>query len=426
MPENRSTEIRSEEVQEILSHVPHWLIRSGITTIFSTVLLILIASWFIKYPDIVMARVTITTPIPPVNIVAKSSGAIELMTKEDEEVRKGEILGVIENSATSDDVFRLIDLCTRFSKNESNLALFISEEFNLGDVQQSYLQFARSLADLRLFEELRYYDEQIEMLQLRISQYTTLYNALKNQLATQRRSVSLAQENYARDSLLFKNQVVTKFDKNDAESTLLQVQANYQLSESNLINNQIQVNQLHSQIADLESKKSEQQRNLQENVRQTFEQLESDLEVWKQQFLLTSPVEGKVSLSTFWTDNQYVNVDDEVMTIIPEETIAFGRMELPVLGSGKVEEGQRVNIKLDNYPYQEYGMVQGKIQTKSLVPSHNNYILTLSLPRGLKSSYNKDLTFNREMQGTAEIITKDLRIIERVFNQFRSLLDNSG
>jgi len=43
------------------------------------------------------------------------------------------------------------------------------------------------------------------------------------------------------------------------------------------------------------------------------------------------------------------------------------------------------------------------------------------LPNGLKTSYNRELIFDKEMRGSAEIITEDLRLIERVFYQFREI-----
>jgi hypothetical protein len=59
------------------------------------------------------------------------------------------------------------------------------------------------------------------------------------------------------------------------------------------------------------------------------------------------------------------------------------------------------------------------------VPHNDLYTIQIALPQGLVTSYRKTLPFRQEMQGTAEIITKDLRLIERIFNQFRALLDNT-
>jgi len=423
-PEN-NIEIRSEEVQEILSHIPNWIIRWGITTILCSVIIVIIASWFIKYPDVITARVTITTAVPPINIVAKSSGAVKLLINDNEDVKKNSILGVIENPANTDDIFYLMNQCSQF-KSPIDDEINFKPNLSLGSIQNHYLQFVKSLNDYKLFKELKYFSKQIVLLQLRINRYQELNQSLEKQLVLLKRELSLNKQNFHTDSTLFAERITTKLDRNRAESVVLQAKRSYESAKSNLINNKIQINQLNGQITDLTSKKLEQERILEEAIIQSFNQLESQLENWKQQFLLQSPIAGKVSFSTYWSNNQYVNMGDEVMTIVPIETTAFGRVEMPVRGSGKVEIGQKVNIKLDNYPYQEYGMILGEVKTKSIVPKNNYYILTLALPNGLTSSYKKELAFDREMQGTAEIITKDLRVLERVFNQLRSLMDNAG
>jgi hypothetical protein len=51
------------------------------------------------------------------------------------------------------------------------------------------------------------------------------------------------------------------------------------------------------------------------------------------------------------------------------------------------------------------------------------YTAKVRLPDGLLTSYKRVLIYQPEMQGTAEIITEDLRVIERVFNQFRKIFD---
>jgi hypothetical protein len=78
---------------------------------------------------------------------------------------------------------------------------------------------------------------------------------------------------------------------------------------------------------------------------------------------------------------------------------------------------------LDNYRFQEYGILEGKVQNISLVPDEKgNYYVDIILPKGLKTSYNKQLPFDKELKGKAEIVTEDLRLIERFFYQIRKLL----
>ena len=94
---------------------------------------------------------------------------------------------------------------------------------------------------------------------------------------------------------------------------------------------------------------------------------------------------------------------------------------MPVRGSGKVKIGQKVNVKFDNYPYMEYGMVRGIVKNISLVPTDNIYMVELAFPEGLVTNYQISLEFSRELQGSAEIVTDDLRLIQRFFNPIKSL-----
>ena len=86
-----------------------------------------------------------------------------------------------------------------------------------------------------------------------------------------------------------------------------------------------------------------------------------------------------------------------------------------------MKPGQRVNLKFENYPYMQYGMVDGVVSRISQVPTDNFYAVELELPNGLISNYGNSFEFNREIQGTAEIITEDLRLIQRIFNPIRAL-----
>jgi HlyD family secretion protein len=115
-----------------------------------------------------------------------------------------------------------------------------------------------------------------------------------------------------------------------------------------------------------------------------------------------------------------------VFNVVPEDAYnIIGKASVPVVGAGKVEVGQRVNIKLDNFPYMEYGLLEGEITNISMVPVSNEkgsyYTAEIGLSNKLVTNYKKELPFNQEMQGNAEIITKDRRLIERLVEPLVSI-----
>ncbi|MBZ4037557.1 HlyD family secretion protein [Flavobacterium sp. 17A] len=111
--------------------------------------------------------------------------------------------------------------------------------------------------------------------------------------------------------------------------------------------------------------------------------------------------------------------------MIPDAKNTFiGKVKAPALNSGKIKVGQRVNIRLANYPDREFGVLRGEIKNISLVPDKDgNLLLDVALPNGLKTSYDKQIVFQQEMKGSAEIVTEDLRLIERILYQFKNIFE---
>jgi len=133
-----------------------------------------------------------------------------------------------------------------------------------------------------------------------------------------------------------------------------------------------------------------------------------------------------VAFTKYWSENQSVTIDQSVLSVVPEETGDFvGRINLKMQRSGKVEIDQLVNIKLSGFPYLEYGMIRGIVSSKSLVPASDAYIIEVSLPNGLTTLYGRELDFTQNMQGTAEIVTEDLRLIQKIINPFRYLISRN-
>jgi hypothetical protein len=116
-------------------------------------------------------------------------------------------------------------------------------------------------------------------------------------------------------------------------------------------------------------------------------------------------------------------------TIIPEgEVSVIGRMKVPTTGFGKVAEGQRVNVRLNGWPYMEYGVLKGVVRSISAVPEQKNgvpaYVVELQFPDGMTTSYRKELPLIQKMDGEGEIVTKDKRLIERFIYPVMSLFKN--
>jgi HlyD family secretion protein len=73
----------------------------------------------------------------------------------------------------------------------------------------------------------------------------------------------------------------------------------------------------------------------------------------------------------------------------------------------------------------EYGMVKGVVRSISLVPENQSYTVEVGLPNGLTTFYGEELEFSQQMQGRAEVITQDTRLLERIVRPLRYVVNKS-
>jgi HlyD family secretion protein len=157
-------------------------------------------------------------------------------------------------------------------------------------------------------------------------------------------------------------------------------------------------------------------------------QLKTDIQNWELNYVLQSPINGKISFAEYWSVNQNVFTGEEVFTIIPLSGFdIIGKASLPTARSGKVEVGQKVNIQLDNFPENEYGIIRGMVVNISLIPTNHNennysYAVEISLPQNLETTYHKFLPYMPNMHGKANIITEDISLLERFVMPVRKII----
>lgn len=419
------------DIQKILGFPPGWALRWGITAIAIAMLGFLVLAWLVRYPDIIQARVLILTENPPIRVFSRSSGKInELLVADKDQVKKGQLLAVIENPANLSQVDSLEQLLKRLKQNpspESWVNSDLAPLHELGSLQTTYAALEQAVNDYAFSVKQQGIFTQINSLKAQIQHLKALNLSLEQQQKTYAREVEIAKKDYDRNKKLIATKAISESELDQSESFYLQTRRQAESLQSQVLNNQIQIEQLNSSIIDLRENRSNLEMGKWLLVQELFERMGSELEAWKQQFLLLSPIDGQLSLTRFWSPQQYVQVNEEVATVVPDQgpRQIMGKASLPVQNSGKVQPGMEVNIQLDSYPFQEFGVIKAQVGSMSLVPDEDNYILEISLADSLITTYNRHIPFAQELQGNARIITEDRRILERVFDQLMNLLKNN-
>ena len=418
----------SDEVREIIGKSPSWMLRSGLVVILAVILLLLCGSWLFHYPDLISARIEVLSENPPAPIVARTTGRIDhLFVKDNEAVSKGQLMAMLENTASLHDVMQLkkdlVSSGSFFVSFDTTVYKPITTDYNLGDIQSDYSSFLRLYNNYISFVQLNYYPLKIASLKKQVRMQSVYCDRLGNQLEILEREFKITNEQFQRDSLLYLREVLSLTDYKNSESSLLSKKFDFQEVRTDLAEAQRDMVGMEQEEIGAAKEFQDQKQKLQTELTEAFNILRSRLEYWEKTFVLQAPIDGKVTFTDFWSKNQQVKTGDVVFTVVPEvQRTIIGRVTLPSKGAGKVKPGQRVNIRFDNFPYMEFGMVKGTVKSVSLVPSGDNYIVEVDLPQDLNTNYNIPLSFSQEMKGDVEIVTDDLRLIHRFFNPVKSVL----
>ncbi|MDL2141217.1 HlyD family efflux transporter periplasmic adaptor subunit [Flavobacterium tructae] len=429
MAEDTTFELRSEEVQDILTKVPHWMIRWGTVLIFVIITMLFFVSWFIKYPDVVATQIVITTNIPPEKIVSKSSGRIEaILVKDKSIVSKNSTLAVIENTANYKDVFLLKKIVDEYNINDprKDFPFELLRNTQLGEIESAFAVFQKDYQAEQLNKNLQPFEVENRAQVSEKVQIKDRLEILQQQKVINESELQLQKNEMARFETLFNKGIISAQEMEAKKLGYLQAQKNYKtlLSSISQLKSALITNTKLSQNSQISGTKEEV--TLGRNMAQSFYQLKKVIKDWELAYALKSSVSGVVTFLQVWTENQTINTGDNVFSIIPDTKNGFvGKVKAPALNSGKIKVGQMVNIRLANFPDREFGVLKGKIQNISLVPDKDgNLLLDVALPNGLETSYKKQIVFQQEMKGSAEIVTEDLRLIERILYQFKSLFEH--
>lgn len=416
-------EEKSELVQEIMKRKPSWVVLWGSTFIFGAITAIIFLLWLVRYPDIIVAKITLTNATPPITIISKANGPIVLLVEDNEQIIEGQPIAYIKSPIGFTEVRILSDSVSNLLVDYERLkdplrTSFLENLSNLGSVQSSFNDFKEQVRKYQFFRNSHPLEKEMMTLKDQIDEYRKIEELVMENAKTLGRQYSLAKKDFDRDLKLFNESVISAKDIENKEKELLTVKSileNAQMKKQEIL---VSISLLRTSLVRLKNEEERLESELKSGVENTSKKLIADITTWEERYVLKSPSQGAVSFFKFWKNEQFVFEGNEVVSVIPQkESRIIGRVESPLYNSGKIKIGQRVNILLESYPYEEYGPLVGKIESISSLPRRESYMLQVSLNNGLVTTFNKRIDFKQEMIGKAEIVTEDMRLLERVFYQ---------
>jgi HlyD family secretion protein len=427
----RSGEIDlGSDVREFMSRPPHWLLRSGTTVLAAALGLLLILSIVIKYPDTIVARVTVTGTQPVMEVVARQSGHLEsLRVKEGQRVKPGEVLAVMQSAARPATVLALADqlrqLQKRMADEKAALDLTFDAGQDLGQLQEQYADFLNAYRQLQSRMADDYAEAAGGLLRQQVEAKKAQITSLREQASMLHREVELGREKVERMKSLHAGQSISTAELQEQQVALLEQLRAENTGQRTLSEAEVEASKSEKELRDLEHDRSETLRTAREDLRARLNKLVGAIELWEADYVFRAPGTGKVAFYDFWSDQQFVSAGRQVFLIVPETTRLVGRMPVSQGGAGKIRAGQTVFIRFADFPYKEFGIVSGKVQAVSQVAREGANLVLVDIPYPLITTFHKQLLFKQDMVGEGRIVTEDIRLLGRILYEIRRAFVNN-
>ncbi len=427
---NETLELRSDDVEEIMSQIPPWIQRWGLTVLFGILMIFFIICCILRFPQTITADVVLTSSTPPVELHANVTGNFSYMGVFDKQiVKKGDILAVLNNPANIKDVICVKELYGQWKEGEISLESLIEfydeKKWQLGELQSCFMEFRFNAENYCNYKKRDYYLQKIALKKKEQHTRQELAEVQSFQSYIALEQANVERRIFIRDSILFDKQLGSEDEYDQALKSYLQSRKiihDYTREKKEMVLLEIENRSIE---LDLLNQYAESLASHIQTLYFSAENMETQIEEWEHTYVLKSPIDGIVNLVGLWNKNQYVVNGDLVFIVLPvNPNSPLGKAWLPASGIGNVQVGQKVNVSLSNYPDYEYGFLTGKIQSISSIPNESHlYYVNIEFPNGLITNRKKVLPPSKQMIGTAKIIIDEERLIEKILQPISNLFN---
>jgi len=426
-------------VQEIVSAKPDFLVRKGIMLLFVLILLLLLGSWFITYPDALEGEAIITTNPLPIKLKSISGGRIArlfvtdgAMTTQQTPIAEIENLIGYQNIITLQHTIDSITICLQ-TNNDSTIEPFIDNPLqSLGDAQQFYNQLLQQLSAKRLLVKEQLYNKRKQNLQHQIANLKTIAQISKQEKKIIEDELKQSNDRFKANEKLYTDKVISEQEYYDEAAKWSAKKLQLEQQKRNSIQISINSDDNNKQMLEIQYEREEKERGLTVGIQEAIRNINNYIQSWKQRYLIVAPYNGTVQYLRPLQLNEPTNIGEELFAIVPQKSTCLAIIMLPANGIGKIALGQNVHLLLDNFPYNEFGFLEGKVIKRSSLPESIKsiseaaqqtvvYRIYVQLPQKLITSYHKTIPFTPEMTAKARIITNERNLLQRLFQGIAKL-----
>jgi multidrug resistance efflux pump len=420
--------LRSPEATEMLERPPSKMFRVAGISVISLFVLMLFISIIVRYPDTLDGVAVITTDPLPIKLKSPQMGRITTLYVEDgAQVQPNAVIAELENPTGYKNILRLqrsvdsIKMYVQAGNDEALADMIMHPLQQLGDAQGYYNQLVQQISMKLLMHSEHLYSRRAASLKEQMSRLESISSISANEKSMYDEELKQADERFKANEKLYKSKVISQQEYYDESARLRAKKMQLEQQQASIIQNKMSSGEDSKQIMETEYEAKEKDQTVSIGIMEAISNIYNNMQTWQQRYLVIAPFEGTVNYLRPLQANQSVNGGDELFAVIPTKHSYSAVVSVPSIGIGKVEVGQKVHLMVDNYPYNEYGFIEGKVRKRSsmqVVGDHGvsqvaSYQVYVQLSDTLETNYKKPIAFAPEMTASARIITKDRNLLQR-------------
>lgn len=419
-----------ERLTDLIGHPPGWLLRSGSVLLGGITLLMLTLAWYIRYPDLMEAPVIVTSDHPPLDVITDHTGIIDsIYIRNGDRVDVGQMLVYMSNTATLADIgiWRSWLESMIGSNRPDSLHGPPPPSLALGELHPGYTLISQKYQEWSRWVGDKSVDEKIKAFEAEIGTTRQLMASLQQQIDIYDQELDLQHKSLGRDETLYKDGVISMADREKATSGYLAASRQREALATGLLSHRLRMNQLEALILDQRISYDDQLLTLHTTLRTLCREALTSIAKWDEQYCLRAQIPGIVSIPGQRVSHIHIQAGESLMSIIPEEEGSiYARANVSTAGMGQIEVGDRVILRLEAWPYKQYGTLASRVEEIARVPmageqEDKTFEIRMSLSEPVVTTTGVALPLKPLESGTARIITRDRRILERWLDQLLQL-----
>jgi len=389
-----------------------------------TMLFVIVLAGFllIKHPDAVTGNIRMVAHNQPFELLAPHTGKLMLLKYTNDSVYSSQDIAYISNSADYHTMDSLIVILREREYFRIYGALNNHETMKgLGMLSNSCITLRAAIYKYMTFHDTSLFEESKRQLETEIATLKEQIDLQTDFLEIEQATLKIALQSFKEDSLLYGKNAITKTDFDRSYKMLLAQQGQYVGARNTLLAYKKEKVTKELKLQELAVDNANNTETLQQEVEQAIYMLQNDIETWRKQYVITSPIDGMLEIVTSVEDRQIVTQDSPVLRVLPINKDITGQILFTSKEAGEIQDNASIKIYLDSYPKSQNGYLSGHISDISssvyvVQDGESFHSAKACIDFNKQPDFHGKFQFAHGMTGRVEIIVKKKNLLMQILN----------